>query len=125
MNQDINFTMEIQEEIHNISMEMLDLVTVIGIFMDNAIEAALVTEDKHMTVIIIDNSVSVTIIISNSAPDIDINLDEIYNRDITYKKNPTVDIFGKKYDLNIVFININDDIDKNELKRLCREYDNT
>ena len=44
---------------------------------------------------------------------------------ITYKKNPTVDIFGKKCDLNIVFININDDIDKNELKRLCREYDNT
>ena len=87
MNQDINFTMEIQEEIHNISMEMLDLVTVIGIFMDNAIEAALVTEDKHMTVIIIDNEVSVTIIISNSAPDIDINLDEIYHRDITYKKN--------------------------------------
>ena len=43
---------------------------------------------------------------------------------ITYKKNPTVDIFGKKCDLNIVFININDDIDTNELKRLCREYDN-
>lgn len=87
MNQDINITLEIQEEIHDLSMEMLDLVTVIGIFMDNAIEAALVTEDKHMTVIIIDNEVSVTIIISNSAPDIDINLDEIYHRDITYKKN--------------------------------------
>ena len=87
MNQDINITLEIQEEIHHISMEMLDLVTVIGIFMDNAIEAALVTEDKNLTVIIMDNEVSVTIIISNSAPDIDVNLDEIYYRDITYKEN--------------------------------------
>lgn len=87
MNRDINITLEILEEIDDISMEMLDLVNVIGAFMDNAIEAANETEEKKLVVIVVDNEVSVTIIISNSTPDMEIDLDEIYNRDVTYKKN--------------------------------------
>ncbi|TCL54615.1 two-component system sensor histidine kinase AgrC [Kineothrix alysoides] len=86
MNQKLNITLEIQEEINSISMDMLDLSTVIGAFMDNAIEAAKASEDKKLLILLIYNNESVTIVISNSAPVIDIKLDAIYNKDVTYKE---------------------------------------
>jgi two-component system sensor histidine kinase AgrC len=85
MNQKLNITLEIQEEINSISMDMLDLSTVIGAFMDNAIEAAKASEEKKLLILLIYNKESVTIVISNSAPVIDIKLDAIYDKDVTYK----------------------------------------
>ncbi|WP_342757490.1 GHKL domain-containing protein [Kineothrix sedimenti] len=86
MNQKLNITLEIQEEISSISMDTLDLSTVIGAFMDNAIEAAKVSEEKKLLILLIYSEESVTIVISNSSPAIDIKLDVIYDKDVTYKE---------------------------------------
>lgn len=86
MNQKLNITLEIQEEISSISMDTLDLSTVIGAFMDNAIEAAKISDEKKLLILLIYNEESVTIVISNSAPSIDIKLDAIYDKDVTYKE---------------------------------------
>lgn len=86
MNQKLNITLEIQEEISSISMDLLDLSTVVGAFMDNAIEAAKISDEKKLLILLIYNEESVTIVISNSTPSIDIKLDTIYNKDVTYKE---------------------------------------
>lgn len=85
MNQDLNITLEIQDEINNISMEMIDLATVLGVLMDNAIEAAKTSTSQDLVILLIDSFDSVTIVISNSASETDIKLDRIYGKNITSK----------------------------------------
>lgn len=86
MNQELNITLEIQDEIKSVSMEMLDLSIIIGIFMDNAIEASVDSHMRNLVILIISNPDSVLIIISNSTNDTAIKLDHIYNKDISFKK---------------------------------------
>lgn len=85
MNLDLNITLEIQEEILTVPMEMIDLSTVVGALMDNAIEAAQESEQRNLSVALINSPDSVTIIISNSTLDSDISLDRIYEKDVTSK----------------------------------------
>lgn len=85
MNQDLNITLEIQDEINNISMEMIDLATVLGALMDNAIEAAKTSTSQNLVILLIDSFDSVTIVISNAASETDIKLDRIYGKNITSK----------------------------------------
>lgn len=87
MNLDLNITLEIQEEILTVPMEMIDLSTVVGALMDNAIEAAQESEQRNLSVALINSPDSVTIIISNSTLDPDISLDRIYEKDVTSKPN--------------------------------------
>lgn len=86
MNQDLNITLEIQDEIDLISMEMLDLATIVGIFMDNAIEAAKESEMKDLIILIVHNPESITIVISNSTDETSIELDRIYEKEVSSKK---------------------------------------
>lgn len=87
MNLDLNITLEIQEEINSVSMEMLDLCTIIGIYMDNAIEASKESEKKDLVVAVINGADSVLIIISNSTSETNICLDQINKEDVTTKPN--------------------------------------
>ena len=86
MNQELNITLEIHDEVDLISMEMLDLATIIGIFMDNAIEAAQESRIKNLVILIVNNPELVTIIISNSTDDTSIELDHIYEKDTSSKE---------------------------------------
>ena len=86
MNQELDITLEIQDEIESVSMEMLDLSMVIGIFMDNAIEASMDSHMRNLVILIVNNPESVLIIISNSTNDTAIKLDHIYEKDISSKK---------------------------------------
>ncbi|MBZ9621687.1 GHKL domain-containing protein [Clostridium sp. FP2] len=57
---------EIIEVIEDISVNSIDVFRVIGILLDNAIEAAVLTEDKKFDIVIINNDDSIVFIISNS-----------------------------------------------------------
>lgn len=85
MNLDLNISLEITDEIDSVPMEMLDLSTVIGILMDNAIEAAEKSQQKLLDIALFRVDDSVTIIISNSTDDTGIFLDRIYEKDVTSK----------------------------------------
>ena len=128
MNQQLDITLEIQEEINSISMDMLDLSRIIGIFMDNAIEAARISEDKNLVVLVINSEESITIVISNSTPDINIDLDNIYKKDITSKKGHTglglysVRKILNKYNNIIHSTNYNYHIFTQTLE-ICTQYD--
>lgn len=62
----IKVNIEIIEPIESFSMDTIDLARVLGIFLDNAIEAALETNNPELSLVMINNSNSVAIIIANN-----------------------------------------------------------
>lgn len=65
----INVNIEIESEISEIPMDTVDLSRVLGIFLDNAIEAAVETENPNIRFAIIDAENEYAIIISNTFHD--------------------------------------------------------
>lgn len=126
MNLDLNITLEIQEEINSISMEMIDLSTVVGALMDNAIEAAKESQPGNLSVALINTENSVIIIIANSTDDVPIPLDSIYEKDISSKPNHnglglySVKTILEKYDNTIHSTNHIDNIFKQTIEILKR-----
>ena len=62
----IKVSVEIEKEISKIPMGTVDLCRVIGIFLDNAIEAALETKQPEIRMAILDEEKEIIFIISNS-----------------------------------------------------------
>lgn len=65
----INISVEVADEIMEINMPIIDLSRVLGIIMDNAIEASLSVEDPMIQIAFIQTDVSVLIVIMNKAPE--------------------------------------------------------
>lgn len=62
----LNVHIEINEIIDNISADIIDICRVLGILLDNAIEAASFTESKNLNIAIIKTGNFITFIITNS-----------------------------------------------------------
>ena len=62
----INVSIEVTNEIADIPMDTLDLTRVIGIFLDNAIEAALETDSPFLSFALVHADTEYVFIISNS-----------------------------------------------------------
>lgn len=62
---DIDVTIDIPDKVDSFPMDVIDLARILGIFLDNAIEATLETEQPQIGLNIIQNKGSVSIIISN------------------------------------------------------------
>ena len=60
---------EVQEEVHSVNFDILDLTRVIGILIDNAMEACLKTEAKVLKFALIDKKNVKIMIIANSFPE--------------------------------------------------------
>ncbi|WP_415410800.1 quorum-sensing sensor histidine kinase AgrC [Staphylococcus agnetis] len=65
----IEISVEVADEINEINMEMIDLSSILGIIMDNAIEASMNLETPMIQIAFIKTEQSVLIIIMNKAPD--------------------------------------------------------
>ncbi len=65
----IDVTIDIPEQVDSFPMDTVDLARILGIFLDNAIEAALETERPQAGLNIIRNHTGVSIIISNCFQD--------------------------------------------------------
>ncbi len=61
----IDVTIDIPDRVEHFPMDTVDLARILGIFLDNAIEAALETEQPQIGLNIIQNETGVSIIISN------------------------------------------------------------
>ena len=62
---DIDVTIDIPDKVDSFPMDVIDLARILGIFLDNAIEATLETEQPQIGLNIIQNKGGVSIIISN------------------------------------------------------------
>lgn len=82
----INITIDIKERISiSGNINIVDLTRVLGIFLDNAIEAALETENKELTIALIKKGQQTTIIIHNSCLNHVIDLAQIYSLNYSSK----------------------------------------
>lgn len=65
----LNVNIDIVEPIENISMDIVDLIRVLGIILDNAIEAAIESDEKRVEIGIIKKQNSIIIVVINSYKD--------------------------------------------------------
>lgn len=62
----IDVDIEVLEEITNINIDIIDLIRSIGILLDNSIEAAIDSDEKHVGIAIIKKENSVVLIVDNT-----------------------------------------------------------
>lgn len=98
----LHLTVEIAEPIAAPDMELLDVVTVLSIFLDNAIEASLQTEQKMLNLAYFADGNRKIFVLENSIFDERINTKTIYN----YGKS------SKGADRGIGLANVKDILDK-------------
>ena len=75
----IEYTLEVKDIISPLSMELLDLVRVMSILLNNAVEGALESYRKQMEVAVIKLDSEILIIIQNSRKNRSIKPEEIFN----------------------------------------------
>lgn len=81
----IDVTIDIPDRIDSFPMDTIDLARILGIFLDNAVEAALETEQPQMGINIIQNHDGASIIISNSFRDEGVALHKLKQKDVSTK----------------------------------------
>lgn len=83
----IDVTIDIPDPVDHFVMDTVDLARVLGIFLDNAIEAALETSKPKVGLNIIQNPNTVAIIISNSFQENDLALHKLKQKGFSTKKD--------------------------------------
>lgn len=80
----IKVSVKIPYPVTHVSMDIIDLVRILGIFLDNAIEASENLEEKKMDIVIIQKD-TVSIIIANTCPDLTIPISSINEMGVSSK----------------------------------------
>ncbi len=81
----IDVTIDIPDKVDSFLMDTIDLARILGIFLDNAIEATLETQQPKIGLNIIQNDDSVSIIISNSFQDNSLELYKLKQKGFSTK----------------------------------------
>ncbi len=93
MARDKNMTLslDISTSIANINFPKFELSRILGILLDNAIEAGEQTNNKKLILNIHHDSArnSDVIVVSNSIADTNINIEKLFNKNYSTKKNPS------------------------------------
>ncbi len=81
----IELFIDINEEVHKINMDIIDLCRVVGIIMDNAIDSAEKSKNKLIKIALINKKNSVIFIVENSYDGEVIKLHEIFKKGYSTK----------------------------------------
>ncbi len=92
----IDFELVVDEDIENTIIPSEDLSQVLGIFLDNAIDAAIQSEDPYVTMSILKNENELNITIMNSIKDVNIDIEKIFQKGYSSKGE------GRGFGLHIV-----------------------
>jgi two-component system sensor histidine kinase AgrC len=92
----IDFELAVDEDIENTIIPSEDLCQVMGIFLDNAIDAAVQSEDPYITLSFIKKENGLDITIMNSIKDANIDTEKIYQKGYSSKGE------GRGFGLHIV-----------------------
>lgn len=89
--ENIKMTVEFLLDINDLDMEIYEFTRVLGILLDNAIEAASTSKEKIVNVIFRNEEKKnrKVVIIENSYSNKDVNTEEIFNKGISGKQNHT------------------------------------
>ncbi len=86
LNQGLSLTLEITEPLTAVNMDELDLSRILGILIDNALEAAIETEDRILSIAIINSELSVIFSITNSCLPPEVPLTKLTEKGYSGKK---------------------------------------
>lgn len=78
---------ECSNPIDNVPIAILDCVRILGIVLDNAIEAAIETEQRVLSIMIYQDHQKIEFLIHNSCQKISIPLNQLIRKGISTKKN--------------------------------------
>lgn len=81
----IKVHVEVEDEITEISIGIIDLCRIIGIFFDNAIDAVELCEDKFIEFAVIKDDDNIIFVISNSCAENTPSVHKIYKKDFSIK----------------------------------------
>ena len=81
----IDVTIDIPDKVESFLIDTVDLARILGIFLDNAIEATLETEQPQIGLNIVQNKAGVSIIISNHFRDNGVMLHELKQKGFSTK----------------------------------------
>ena len=81
----IDITIDIPDKVESFLIDTVDLARILGIFLDNAIESTLETEQPQIGLNIIQNKTGVSIIISNRFPDNGVMLHKLKQKGFSTK----------------------------------------
>lgn len=87
MNKGVQIVLDIQYEVTDVYMDLLDLLKIVELLMDNAIESAIESEKNKIKILLMMDDISFTVHISNSSLELRYSLEEIYNKGVTSKNN--------------------------------------
>ncbi len=85
VNQDIEVHIDIPDDIDSVHMDPVDLTRMLGIYLDNAIEACLETEHPVLNLHLGKMNQDVVLIISNTFIDKGLSIAQMYKKDVTTK----------------------------------------
>lgn len=85
INQGVDLFVDIMDAVPDISMKVLDLTRVLGIYIDNAVEAALETDDKEVKFNVIRDSNAVVIVVANSYINKGISIKDVEKHSVSTK----------------------------------------
>lgn len=77
--QGINISVEVEHEISIKQIELLDFITILSIFLDNAIEAATLATRPEILVAYFEEKKQIILVIENSTKDVKINTNRIFD----------------------------------------------
>ncbi|GGG17578.1 hypothetical protein GCM10010913_44580 [Paenibacillus aceti] len=63
----IDVTLEIEEPVHVIPMELISFTRILSILLDNAIEAAATTKERRLWIVLLEDTEALRLIIENSS----------------------------------------------------------
>lgn len=87
LNRELSLTLELTDPLKTIGMNELDLSRILGIILDNAIEAASLTPEKHLSIVIIIEEDNAIFSITNSCPPLKVPIMKLYEKGYTTKEN--------------------------------------
>lgn len=87
MNLNLRISLELTDEITAINMDLLILSRVLGIYLDNAIEAASVTDEHFLGIALVRKDLQIIFHIENSAPSPEFPLERLNTPGVTTKEN--------------------------------------
>lgn len=106
----IKVKIEIVDDVNELSIYLIDICRIIGIIFDNAIEAAILCDNKFIEFLVYKNNNSTTLITKNSCPSNTPSIHKIYEKNFSTKGvnrgiglKTVKDILNEKY--NNVYLN--------------------
>lgn len=86
-NAHLNIILELKDPIYDIYMDSMKLARILGIMLDNAIEAAKETEEACLHIAVISTETRLLFCIENSTPPLSMGTEYLFAKDVTTKKD--------------------------------------